>query len=392
MVTTAGPDGDEAALERSLLTGIVAFEWVAGIWAAVALGIDLAQAANAPGSDAGRISLAHPGPAAALVAAALAFTAWSTVTVRTQAARLLQPIARTVHGTLALALVFLDEWAYGPHNFHSQSLGSIWPFTWVFVMGVAAAGRIGFAAGTAVGTTAWLGALRFGELSWTGDEVMGAWGTVVLYALGGAVTGFAAIKLREAEREVALARAREEVGRTLHDGVLQTLAVIQRRSTDEELVRLARDQETELREFLFGARRERRTLGARRRGPDLLAELRAAAALVERRDGLRAEVVAVTEPAAPGDAVVAALKGAVAEALTNAAKHGHATRATVYVDQDDDGGIFCSVKDDGEGFDPAATDEGTGLTTSVRGRLADVGGSVEIDSRPGAGAEVRMRV
>lgn len=258
-------------------------------------------------------------------------------------------------------------------------------------MGVAYAGRGGLGAGMAVGLLSWLGALRFGDLAWSGDEVVGAWGTVVLYALGGAVVGFAAIKLREAEREIAMANARDEVARTLHDGVLQTLAVIQRRSADEELVRIAREQETELRGFLFGTRRERRDGGADR-ASDLLALLRDAASLAERRHGLRTEVVAVVEPERLKPGVAEALRGAVAEALTNAAKHGHATHATVYLDEEDDGRLFCSVKDDGQGFDPATATEGEGLTRSIRGRMAEVDGEVELDAHPGRGTEVRLRV
>ena len=55
-----------------------------------------------------------------------------------------------------------------------------------------------------------------------------------------------------------------------------------------------------------------------------------------------------------------------------------------------DGGIFVSVKDDGSGFDTATVSEGEGLRRSVRGRVADIGGWVEIDGRPGRGTEVRM--
>ena len=174
---------------------------------------------------------------------------------------------------------------------------------------------------------------------------MGAWGTVVLFTLTGGVAGFVATRLHDAERRVTTARAREEVARTLHDGVLQTLAVVQRRSPDPDLVDLAREQELELREFLFGFEPGRSDLGP---------ALRQAASKAERHHDLRVSVILADEPKV-GDDVVRALVGAVSEALTNATKHGDATHATVYVEQPDEGGVFCSVKDDGRGFDDAAT-------------------------------------
>jgi signal transduction histidine kinase len=185
-----------------------------------------------------------------------------------------------------------------------------------------------------------------------------------------------------AERTISAARAREEVARTLHDGVLQTLAVVQHRSDDDDLVALAREQEQELREYLFGMTPGRSGLGA---------GLRAAATRAERQHRLRAQVVLADEPRL-SDAANQALVGAVSEALTNAAKHGSAGTATVYLESSDDGGAFCSVKDDGCGFDPTASPEGVGITRSIRGRMAEVGGRVEVDGRPGRGTEVRLWV
>ena len=52
--------------------------------------------------------------------------------------------------------------------------------------------------------------------------------------------------------------------------------------------------------------------------------------------------------------------------------------------------MFCSVKDDGSGFDPATTAEGVGLSRSIRGRMAEVGGRVEVRSAPGQGTEVLL--
>jgi signal transduction histidine kinase len=84
------------------------------------------------------------------------------------------------------------------------------------------------------------------------------------------------------------------------------------------------------------------------------------------------------------------LAGAVGEALVNAGKHGGATTVTVYAEPDDVGGVFCSVKDDGGGFDPAVTPEGVGISRSIRGRMEELGGRAEIAAAPGFGTEVRL--
>ena len=42
------------------------------------------------------------------------------------------------------------------------------------------------------------------------------------------------------------------------------------------------------------------------------------------------------------------------------------------------------------GFDPESTDDGVGLARSIRARMREIGGRVEVDSRPGSGAEVRL--
>jgi len=216
----------------------------------------------------------------------------------------------------------------------------------------------------------------------------------VFYALGGAATGYVAGLLRRAERQISAARAREEVARTLHDGVLQTLAVVERRTADPGLARLAREQERELREYLFGVAAQSRD---GRRGPgatvgpgggDLGAALRAAAARFEDSFGGRAQVLVAEDlPPLPPERV-AALAGAAGEALMNAGKHGRAGRVTVFVEPAEDGGVFCSVKDDGSGFDPLNTPPGQGLTHSIRERMQEAGGRADVNSRPGAGTEV----
>ena len=76
----------------------------------------------------------------------------------------------------------------------------------------------------------------------------------------------------------------------------------------------------------------------------------------------------------------------VQESLTNAVKHGAASRASVEV-LEGDGRIAITVRDDGSGFDPAARTAGFGLL-GIRERVELLGGEVAIRSSPGAGATV----
>lgn len=343
-------------LDRGLHAGLVALRL--GLWGWLAV-VTLVQ----------RDDIGEPAAAWALLVVTLA---WSVV-----GSTLARPVPL---GDLIVsaALLGTDRVVYdGPH---SQTFGGAWPLVGPIAAGLAWGPAGGAAGGAVLGLARWAGS--------DGSAVISLVSSAVFYVLAGALAGYVVDRLRRAETEVAAAAAREHVARTLHDGVLQTLAVVQRRSTDADLARLAREQERELREWLFGA-------GAQPGGPaatDLAAALRAAASRVEDRHGLRADVVvALDEPAGLRRQTVAAVAGAVGEALTNAAKHGQARRATVYAELGDDG-VFVSVKDDGVGFDPGSTPEGVGLTRSVRARIEDVGGRVEIDGNPGHGAEIRLWV
>jgi signal transduction histidine kinase len=94
---------------------------------------------------------------------------------------------------------------------------------------------------------------------------------------------------------------------------------------------------------------------------------------------------------------VAAVAGAVGEAVTNASKHGRADRVTVYAEPADHPhfpapGLFVSVKDNGAGFPADEVQEGLGLSRSIRARIEEVGGTVNVQSRPGRGAELTLRV
>jgi signal transduction histidine kinase len=78
------------------------------------------------------------------------------------------------------------------------------------------------------------------------------------------------------------------------------------------------------------------------------------------------------------------------EALSNVARHSQAKRVELSVASLREA-IEVTVRDDGVGFEPALVREGFGLP-GMRERTGLVGGSLEIDSAPGAGTAVRARI
>lgn len=357
--------------------GIAALRWVAwALMAAVVL--------------ASRADLDRPWLAGGLVALTLAVTVALTHELRRHPATLLR--ADVIVGELAVAafLAVAGGWAYeaGDPFASTRVIGSAWPLAVVLTAGVAGGPWAGGGAGLAIGVARFANPIANGV---SPDAIKGAnaWSiasTALLFVLAGVITGVVVEYLRRADRAIADARAREEVARTLHDGVLQTLAVIERRATDADLAQLAREQDRELREYLFGFADPTVLDGAAEIGRPL----RRAAGRFEDVFGGRARVVLAPDlPSLPA-AAVEALLGAVGESLTNAGKHGAARGVTVYAEPAGESTVFCSVKDDGAGFDPATTGEGVGIQRSIRERIERRGGRVEIESRPGEGTEVRL--
>lgn len=87
---------------------------------------------------------------------------------------------------------------------------------------------------------------------------------------------------------------------------------------------------------------------------------------------------------------VAVLRGAQ-ETLANIRRHAQASAATVELDYDAAGPVELIVRDDGIGFEPAAAGGGYGLAGLYK-RAALLGGTVRVESSPGAGTTVRMRL
>ena len=189
-----------------------------------------------------------------------------------------------------------------------------------------------------------------------------------------------------AEREAkAVADQRAEIAARLHDSVLQTLALIQKQADrPEEVARLARGQERELRAWLFDASEH-----AAAQPSTLFQALNLAAGEVEDAFGVVIRPVTVGEdPALTEDNEPLAL--AAREAMVNAAKHSGAEAIDVYAEHLG-GELSVFVRDRGAGFDQDAIPEDRhGVRDSIVGRMARAGGAARITSAPGQGTEVEL--
>jgi signal transduction histidine kinase len=223
----------------------------------------------------------------------------------------------------------------------------------------------------------------FGVLNDVGREI----GAVVIFAtlLALLVVPWVARLARSLSSERA-ARIREqeraELAAHLHDSVLQTLALIQRRAGDaREVATLARRQERELRRWLFG-RSEAPAVDS------LKAELTRAAAEVEELHAVPVEVVVVGD--GPLDPPRRALVQAAREALTNASKFAGSERVDLYAEIGPER-VDAFVRDRGVGFDPAAVPaDRAGVRDSILARMARNGGCARVNSAPGQGTEVEL--
>ena len=188
--------------------------------------------------------------------------------------------------------------------------------------------------------------------------------------------------LTEERAERIRTQERAELAAHLHDSVLQTLALMQKRAEDpREVAALARRQERELRSWLnAGSRREP--------GASLAAALEAAVAEIEDAHGVPVELVAVGDRRL--DERAEALVAATREAVLNAVKFAPQAVISVYAEvQGDRAEVF--VRDRGPGFDLAAIPpDRRGLRESVLGRMQRHGGHAEIHTRPGEGTEVEL--
>ena len=222
-------------------------------------------------------------------------------------------------------------------------------------------------------------------------------GTVLLL-LAGVVMGYVARlavaaedRLQRATKIEASNRERERLARTIHDSVLQVLALVQRRGAElggeaAELGRLAGEQGATLR-ALVG-------VGAPTVTASGEVDLRG---LVGRHASALVSVGVPATPVSLPAPVAAELLAAVGSALDNVRAHaGSGAKAWVLV-EDEPAAVTVTVRDEGVGMDPTRLVEAEaagrlGVAQSIKGRIRDVAGTVTITTAPGAGTEVEMRV
>ncbi|WP_409463005.1 sensor histidine kinase [Amycolatopsis sp. GA6-003] len=187
---------------------------------------------------------------------------------------------------------------------------------------------------------------------------------------------------------------RKRTQRLLHDSVLQTLealAIAPADDADHAAERLA-----QLRSVAHAEAAElRRSITEPvepRKGRGFVVELADVAAEMA-REGLRTQLVAADF--ADDDRLSAdrrtALCEAVREALRNTVKHAGTSRVVLRVEERD-GGTAVVARDQGRGFDVRERGPGFGIRQSIEARLAEVGGTGQVESTPGHGTRVTLWV
>jgi len=189
------------------------------------------------------------------------------------------------------------------------------------------------------------------------------------------------------ERQARIrAEERADMASRVHDSVLQTLAMIQRRADQpQQVIQLARAQERELRAWLFDGQAPG-SLGGEE--TTLAAGVRLIQQEVEAQHGMTVEAVTVGD--CDLDENLGALLAAAREATVNAAKWSGAEVVSLFAEVEPEA-VSLFVRDRGRGFDPAAVPgDRKGLAESVHARMSRRGGTATVRSAPGQGTEVSL--
>lgn len=312
-----------------------------------------------------------------------AFAGWAYAAPRRRRAALL--VVDLLVGVTAIAL---SLYVKGP------SLEATIPGFWVMAVVLAWAVVWRWAGGLTAGIV-----VSAVDLSVREDFTQQAYGNIFLLVLGGAIVGFLSGLLQQmagqrdlAERAAAAAEERQRLARVVHDGVLQALALVQRRAPElgpvgAELGQLAGDQEVRLRGLV---QQDSRGVLAPQGDLDLVQLL---SAMQSARVHVAVPGTPATMPAQKADEVAAAVQAA----LSNVRHHvGPEADAWVLLEELDDRWVV-SVRDAGPGIpegrlEVSASEGRLGVQQSIVGRLRDLGGTARVHSAPGQGTEWELTV
>lgn len=273
---------------------------------------------------------------------------------------------------------------------HTPLLTTVWASGPV----LAAAVRGGWVAGTLFGLVVSGGSIWVRGVFTTGrarDTIL-LIGTGFVLGLAATAARRAGERLRSSTRAEAATAERERLARSVHDSVVQVLARVRARSgaldgEAGELARLAGEQEIALRD-LFAATATTAQDAAGQR--DLVEALRP---LAGPRVQVCAPATAVPLPAADVVELVALAR----EALANTVRHGGPEAKSWILVEDLGAEVALTIRDDGPGVDAvllagAESAGRMGVSRSIRGRVADLGGTVALGTGPGRGTEWEVRL
>jgi signal transduction histidine kinase len=366
---------DEHAVVRGLWRVIDVFRWLA-----------LAYAVWAAWERHDRID--HPATAVAVLAVLAAWTL--AVTLRPVREVRAYAVELAIGCAAILATRLVDDPAVITGG--AKTIPSIWPTAAVVGFAVLRGWRGGLVAAAVVAACSFVEVVEPTPNTVTNSIFGLMLGGCLGYCVDLARSSHAA--LEESMRLDAARAERDRLARTVHDGVLQTLAFINRRAGDlggeaARLGAMAGEQERILRTLV--SQTDLAEVGRAVSGD---ADLRA---LLRHVEGEGVQLVSPADPVLLPRRVADELVAAVEAALDNVRQHaGTDARAWVLVDAHDDE-VAVTVRDSGTGVPPgrlreAAGEGRLGVSSSILGRLADLGGSATVTSGPAGGTTVEMRV
>nr|WP_169735322.1 DUF5931 domain-containing protein [Actinokineospora inagensis] len=267
------------------------------------------------------------------------------------------------------------------------------PTVWVTAVVAVGAVRSGMVGGTVFGAV--VAAFNYGVRGYVDTDLTR---DLVLLVGVGFVVGLASSTSKQSAERLAMAmRAeaataeRERLARTIHDSVLQVLARVRKRGRElggeaAELAELAGRQEVALRALVAAAPLESNGSGQ--------ADLR------PRLQVLATDRYQVSVPGTPvtvPESAATELAYLVREALENVDRHAGPTARAWVLLEDLGQEVVVSVRDDGVGIPAgrlaAAEEQGRlGVARSIRGRVAELGGTVTLETAPAQGTEWEIRL